>query len=134
MEREAENAYVKAGHVLKQAQDHARKIIGMETRLLDAAEELEALMTKKGAPPAFPVNLSRNFQAAHYSPSAEDKSVVESNDVLKVDMGTHVNGFVVDAAFTLDFSGKWSEMAKANEDALQNALKIARAGTTLHEI
>ncbi|MBI4043408.1 MAG: type II methionyl aminopeptidase [Candidatus Diapherotrites archaeon] len=134
MEPENEKAFIASGHVLKQAQDHAREIISVGSKLLDVAEELEAFMARKGAPPAFPVNLSRNFQAAHYSPSLDDKSTVEKNDVLKVDMGVHINGCVTDAAFTLDFSGKWSEMIQANEAALAGALKITRAGTTLHEI
>lgn len=50
---------------------------------------------------AFPTGVSRNHVAAHYSPNPMDrKEILQQNDVIKVDFGTHVNGHIVDCAWT----------------------------------
>ena len=41
---------------------------------------------------AFPTGCSRNYCAAHYTPNQGDKTVLEYDDVCKIDFGTHVNG------------------------------------------
>lgn len=41
---------------------------------------------------AFPTGCSLNHCAAHYTPNAGDKTVLQYDDVLKIDFGTHVNG------------------------------------------
>ena len=49
----------------------------------------------------FPVGLSINNCAAHYHPHSLDHDVVLSNsDILKVDFGTEINGWIIDSAFT----------------------------------
>lgn len=40
----------------------------------------------------FPTGLSLNHCAAHYTPNAGDKTVLAYDDVLKIDIGTHVKG------------------------------------------
>ena len=41
---------------------------------------------------AFPTGCSLNHCAAHYTPNAGDKTVLQYDDVCKIDFGTHVNG------------------------------------------
>jgi len=49
----------------------------------------------------FPVGLSVNDCAAHYHPHSQDTHAILSNsDIVKVDFGTEVNGWIVDSAFT----------------------------------
>ena len=43
---------------------------------------------------AFPTGCSLNHCAAHYTPNAGDKTVLQYDDVCKIDFGTHVNGIV----------------------------------------
>ena len=43
---------------------------------------------------AFPTGCSLNHCAAHYTPNAGDKTVLQYDDVCKIDFGTHVNGSV----------------------------------------
>jgi methionyl aminopeptidase len=54
----------------------------------------------------FPVGLSINECAAHYHPhsSACDK-LLSNSDILKVDFGTEINGWIIDSAFTTRVSG-----------------------------
>lgn len=54
----------------------------------------------------FPVGLSVNDCAAHYHPHSQDTHAILSNsDIVKVDFGTEVNGWIVDSAFTTRIDG-----------------------------
>lgn len=52
---------------------------------------------------AFPTGCSLNNCAAHYTPNAGDETVLNYDDVCKIDFGVHVNGRIVDCAFTMTF-------------------------------
>ena len=41
---------------------------------------------------AFPTGVSLNFCAAHYTPNGGDETVLQYDDVMKVDFGTHIQG------------------------------------------
>lgn len=41
---------------------------------------------------AFPTGCSLNHCAAHYTPNAGDPTVLQYDDVCKIDFGTHING------------------------------------------
>lgn len=124
MDKKVLKKYVKAGEILRTMQKTARKSIKPGQKLIDIAKEIENGIKKKGGEPAFPVNLSVNNNAAHYTPSADDETVLAGSDVLKVDIGVHVGGYIADAAFTLDFSGKHWKMVEASEKALADAVKV----------
>ena len=52
------------------------------------------LINEKGleAGLAFPTGCSLNHCAAHYTPNAGDTTVLQYDDVMKIDYGTHING------------------------------------------
>lgn len=66
--------------------------------MIQICEELEStarkLIKEDGlkAGLAFPTGCSRNHCAAHYTPNAGDTTVLEYDDVTKIDFGTHING------------------------------------------
>lgn len=117
--------HVNAGEILREMQKKARKSIKPGQKMLDIALEIENGIRSKGGEPAFPVNLSLNNHAAHYTPSADDELVL-GEDVIKVDIGVHVDGYIADAAFTMDFSGKYREMVEASEQALKDAVELVK--------
>ncbi len=127
-------SYQKAGKILKNALDNARKSIKPGQSLLEIAERIEKEILENRAKPAFPVNLSIGNNAAHFSPSIDDASLLSEDAVLKVDAGVHVNGFIADAAFTLDFSGKHEKLLQAAEKALASALEKVKIGARIGEI
>ncbi|MFH1224901.1 MAG: type II methionyl aminopeptidase [Candidatus Diapherotrites archaeon] len=133
--REAEK-YIKAGKILAQVRDKAKKSIKTGEKLLDIAERIEQGITAldKSAKPAFPVNLSKNNYAAHYTPASGDETLLEEGDVLKVDIGVHIDGYVADCAFTVDLSGGHAKMVEAAESALENAVSVAKPGAALSKI
>ncbi|HZX19968.1 MAG TPA: type II methionyl aminopeptidase [archaeon] len=134
MEKEELNSYKKAGEITLEAQELAKKTLKEGANLFDFAEKIEEAIKKKGGFPAFPINLSVNEVAAHYTPSFESKDELPDGAVIKVDIGVHVDGFICDSARTIDFSGKYKTMVSASEEALEEAVKLAKEGMVLGKI
>ena len=132
-QKEVEN-HIKAGKILQEVQKKARKSIKPGRKLLDIALELEKEIVAQGGKTAFPVNLSRNSEAAHYTPGVGDTAVLGEEDVMKVDMGVHVGGRIADASFTISFSSEHAKMIEASEKALENALSVVKEGVRLDKI
>lgn len=82
----------------------------------------------------FPTGVSRNYVAAHYTPNAGDKTVVEYDDVIKVDYGVHVDGYIVDCAFTKTWNPKYDELLKAVKAATNTGIKEAGIDVRLTDI
>lgn len=124
----------KSGKIAAEALAYGAKLIRPGAKLLDVAEKTESFIVKQGGECAFPVNISLNQTAAHYTPTPDDKTVFK-DEVVKLDVGCHIDGWVGgDTAVTIDLSKANAELVKASRDALNNALKIVQIGTTLGEI
>lgn len=134
MEKTEFENYIKAGKVLKQVKENAVKKAKVGMKLLELAEEIEKEIVDAGAGIAFPVNLSLNNFAAHYTPSFNDETVIEEKDVLKIDIGVQIDGFIADSSVTVDFSGENGKLVEASEQALENALSLIKIGTRLGKI
>ncbi len=134
MEEEILNRYVKAGRIAAQALDFGKGLVKPGAKLLDVAEQVEARIVELGGQPAFPVNISFDDTAAHYTPTPDDTSVFD-DQVVKLDVGVHVDGCVGgDTAATIDLSGKYADLVKAGREALAAATKVLQVGVTLGEI
>ncbi|KAF2801180.1 methionine aminopeptidase 2-like protein [Melanomma pulvis-pyrius CBS 109.77] len=84
-------------------------------------EEGDALKGGMG----FPTGLSINHCAAHYTPNAGNKMVLNYEDVMKVDFGVHINGRIVDSAFTLTFDPVYDNLINACKDATNTGVREA---------
>jgi len=136
MEEEIElvlDKYRSAGRILAEVREEAVERIKEGVALLEVAEFVENSIREKGAQPAFPCNISRDEEAAHATPSIDDKTVF-SKDIVKLDIGTHIDGYIGDSAVTVDLSGNNEGLVKASEAALNEAIKIIRAGISTIEI
>ncbi|HLC92111.1 MAG TPA: type II methionyl aminopeptidase [archaeon] len=134
MDKEKIANYKKAGEITAEVQELAAKKLKVGANLFEFAEEIEGAIKKKGGFPAFPINLSRNHVAAHYTPAFESKDEVAQEDVIKVDIGVHVEGFIADSARTIDFSGKHTKMVKAAQAALEKAVSLVKEGLVIGEM
>ncbi len=134
MDKKERDLYIKSGKILQAAKKKAVSITKPGKSLLDIAQQIEKFIREEGGKPAFPVNLSANHTAAHFTPSANDKGVVGEKDVLKVDIGVHVDGYITDSAVTIDFSSKHGKMLDAAEKALESALSVTKKGVTVGKI
>jgi methionyl aminopeptidase len=125
--------WILSGKIASQAREYSKSLIKPGEKLFDIAEKIEAKIKELNAELAFPVNLSMNETAAHYTPFPED-DIILNDEILKVDLGTSVNGAIGDTAYTFDLSGKYSDLVKSSEEAVNNAAKLIQIGTTLGEI
>jgi len=84
---------------------------------------------------AFPIGLSINDCAAHYTPNIDDPDIIlQKNDILKVDYGVHFNGTIIDSAFTMHFDEKYDEFIKISKDVTNFAVKQCGPDAILGEI
>jgi methionyl aminopeptidase len=134
MEQKEAEKYRKAGKIAEETVKYAKSIIKKDMLLFDIAEKIEAKIKELGGKPAFPVNLSIDKIAAHYTPAYNDKN--KASGLLKVDVGVHVRGHIVDAAFTLDLenSKENKKLIEAAEKALKEATKIIKPKIEVWEI
>jgi len=118
--------YRKAGSIAREVKHYTKSIIKPGIPLIEIAEKIENKIKELGGKPAFPVNLSINEIAAHYTPSPNDKT--KASGLLKVDFGVHVSGFIIDTAFSLDLENdeENKKLILAAEKALQEATKIIK--------
>ena len=80
---------------------------------------------------AFPTGCSLNHCAAHYTPNAGDTTVLTYDDVCKLDFGVHVNGHIIDSAFTVSFNPKFDKLKEAVRAATNAGLKVTQTGVFL---
>jgi methionyl aminopeptidase len=122
-----------AGKITAEVREYAKTLIIPGASLLGVTELIEKKIYELGAEPAFPVTIGINQIAAHYAADFNDKTIIDK-DVVKVDIGAMVDGYIGDSAFTVDLTGNYSELLLASQEALTKAIKIAKVGTKLSEI
>ena len=124
--------YVKAGKILSEVRAETAKKVKLGVTLLSVAEFAENMIREKGGEPAFPVNISLNDEAAHHTPSLNDESVF-GEDMVKLDIGVHIDGYIADTAKTVDLSGH-PDLLKASESALEKAIEFIHGGVNTADI
>ncbi len=132
MQTEILEKYRKAGQILAEVLAEAKPRVKLDASLLDVANFVEDAIRMRGAKPAFPCNISLDRNAAHYTPSPLDTAHFGEN-MVKLDAGVHVDGYIADAAITIDLSGHES-LVEASYVALQAALEIIEPGTDTAQI
>lgn len=83
---------------------------------------------------AFPTGCSINYCAAHYTPNGGDNTVLGASDVVKIDYGVHVNGRIIDCAFTLTFDHKFDPLLEAVKAATNAGIKESGIDVRLCDI
>ncbi|CAL8376026.1 unnamed protein product [Arctogadus glacialis] len=118
-----------AAEAHRQVRAYVRTWIQPGMAMIDICERLEdcsrRLIKESGlhAGLAFPTGCSLNHCAAHYTPNAGDATVLRYDDVCKIDFGTHVNGRIIDCAFTVTFNPKYDRLLEAVRDATDTGIR-----------
>jgi len=73
----------------------------------------------------FPTGCSLNWVAAHYTPNYGDNTVLQYDDVCKLDFGVQVGGRIVDCAFTIAFNEKYDSIIQASQDGTNTGIRNA---------
>jgi len=126
--------YVKAGKIASQVREYARSQDHTGRSLSEICNDIEQEIFKKGGEPAFPVNVSLNDIAAHYTAVPNDPIIVKNTDVLKIDVGVHIDGYIADTAVTVSYDTKYQNLIDIAERALDEAIGISRSNTRVSEI
>ena len=134
MEKNEIESYVKAGEIAKQVKKFARSLIKSGMKLIDIAEGSDDKSFELGAEPAFPVNLSLNEIAAHFTPASGDENIAEG--LLKIDVGVAVDGYIADTAFSLDLTedNQFKDMLELNEKMLSRITEIIEPGVEVCDV
>ncbi|KAI1737458.1 MetAP 2-3 [Xylaria scruposa] len=106
-------------------EDSARRLVGH-----DGLTEGDSLKAGMG----FPTGLNIDNLVAHYSPNSTCKTVLAQNNVLKVDIGVHVGGRIVDSAFTMAFDPKYDNLLEAVKDATNTGVREAGIDVRVGEL
>lgn len=122
-----------AGKIAGTALAHGAKKIKIGHPLIEVAIAVEDKIHSMGGKLAFPVGISRNHIAAHATPMP-DETTIFGEDVVKLDIGAHVDGWVADNALTIDLSGKYTELVNASRNALNAAIKTIKPGVMVKDV
>jgi methionyl aminopeptidase len=129
-----------AAEAHRQTRQYMQNYIKPGMTMIEICEELEktsrCLIKEKGldAGLAFPTGVSRNHCAAHYTPNAGDPTVLEYDDVVKIDFGTHIKGRIIDCAFTYALNPKYQKLLDAVKDATNTGIREAGIDVRLCDV
>ncbi|MGI0102332.1 MAG: type II methionyl aminopeptidase [Nitrosotalea sp.] len=126
--------YINAGKIAAEVRESARKKYHVGSTLLEVCESIEKEIEQKGGKCAFPVNVSLNEIAAHYTAEPNDSIVVKETDLLKIDLGVQINGYIADTAVTVCYDPNYDYLVQAAEAALREAISIIRVGTKSSDV
>ena len=134
------NEVRQAAEAHRQTRQHIQSWVKPGMKMIDICEELEKtarmMINENGleAGLAFPTGCSRNHVAAHYTPNAGDNTVLEYDDVVKMDFGTHIKGRIIDCAWTLTFNDKYDPLVKGVQEATETGIKTAGIDARLCDV
>jgi|TARA_B100001105_G_scaffold37449_1_gene26630 methionyl aminopeptidase len=121
-----------AGKLARNALHFGRDLIEAEKSMLNVTEEIERFVKKNGGELAFPTNLAVNNVGAHWTPSSKSNEIFSKGDVVKLDVGVHIDGYIGDNALTLEIdSTNYTKMIEASREALNAAINVAVAGVNV---
>ncbi|MEJ2250483.1 MAG: type II methionyl aminopeptidase [Candidatus Lokiarchaeota archaeon] len=136
MKEDIIQSYIEAGKAAVAAKKLARKLVKPGFSYLELANKCEEEILKSGAKLSFPINISLNEIAAHYSPPIGDKTIIPEKGLLKIDIGTHANGYIADTAitFNIDEDPNFQKYVDAAEAGLEAAISLIKPGIKLYEL
>jgi len=129
-------SFKKAGEIHKQVIKFIKPKIKIGAKLLDICEATENKLIELGGEIGFPTNICINEIAAHYTSPPDDESVIKDGDVVKIDIGVSVEGYIADGAFTVSFNKETTteNLIIAVETAVLKGLSIIKPGVKTVEV
>lgn len=132
MDSEIEEKYRKSGKITAEARDFGASLIKEGALVLDVVTSIEDFILKKGGRIAFPVNIAIDDVAAHFTPTHNDKLIFEQGNLVKLDVGVHVDGYIGDSAITVEVGTQnWQDLIKSSKEALDVAIDMIKPGVNL---
>lgn len=126
--------YMKAGQIAGTVRELARNTDWRGKTVYDLCEKIESEIRNRGVECAFPVNASVNEIAAHYTAEPNDTLTIGDTDLIKIDLGAHVNGYIADTAVTVCYDDQYNDLVMAAEKALAKAMSMIKVGVKARDI
>ena len=126
--------YVKAGKIAGEVRENVRQKDWIGSTLEEICEYVESEIIKRGAKCAFPVNTSLNEVAAHYTAEPNDPKTVSDSDLIKIDLGAQINGYIADTAVTVNYNPEYDSLVQAAENALEAAMSMIKSGVKSKDV
>ena len=126
--------YREAGKISREIKEYCKKTIKKGALLTEIAEKIENKIIELGGYPAFPVDLSIDDIAAHYSPIPDEAT--KASGLIKIDIGVHVGGCICDTAITIDLENNKEnkKLIEASDEALKEAIRVIKKDIEIKEI
>jgi methionyl aminopeptidase len=121
-----------AGEILAQVRDEAVERVEVGTAYLELTEWVEDRIRDLGGEPGFPLNISVDNEAAHGAAAPEDERTI-GEEMVKLDIGVHIDGWLADTAVTIDFTGT-DDLVDASAEALEAAIETVEPGVHTGEV
>jgi len=125
-----------AGAIAAEARDYGASLVKPGASAREVCEEVESLIIKRGARPAFPCNFSINEVAAHYTPGISDDIKVPDKAVVKVDVGASVDGYLADTAVSVVIGSDEGlrALAESAKEALDAVIAVMAPNVRIYDI
>ena len=132
--------YKKAGKIVSEVRKNALDYVEEDMKIIDLVEFVENKIVELGGKPAFPCNISINEITAHYTSPINDENTIKSGDLVKIDLGAHVDGYIADTAIST-LIGDDSEnhdyhlkMIETSYEALESGISTIKAGVEIGKV
>ena len=133
-------SFRKGAECHRQIRKYAQQIIKPGRKMIDIVIDIERCLNfitnahGLDIGQSFPTGCSLNNVAAHYTPNPGDETVLQKDDICKIDFGTHVNGLVIDCAFSVAFNPQYDNLLLATKEATNEGIKTAGIDVRMDEI
>ncbi|MHA1713982.1 MAG: type II methionyl aminopeptidase [Candidatus Ranarchaeia archaeon] len=133
---EEKNKYRRSGEIAKELKQKLLAVAKPGCPLLRLTKIAEIFREEYGerVTPAFPLNISINEIAAHYSPLIHEPGVLPRHGVVKLDLGVQIDGYISDTALTVDLDGKHKRLIDAARSALNAAIATIKDGVSVKSV
>ena len=140
--------YNKAGKIVSKTRSMAVEYVKADMKIIDLINYVESNIVEMGGMPAFPCNVSINEITAHYTSPPSDESTIKTGDLVKIDLGAHVDGYIADSAISVFINNDSSvsthdgqseenlsiNMIETAHEALESAISTIKDGVELGKV
>ncbi len=126
--------YKTSGKIVREVKPVVQSAVRPGVTFLEICDLVKREVESRGGRLAFPTGIGVNEVTAHYAPQDGDESAFREGDLVKVDFGVHVDGYVTDTSVSVTFNPEFNLLLEATERALEVAIATARREPRTAEI
>ena len=129
----------KAAECHRQVREYIQPYLKVGVKLYDICNLMEnkinyLIGTDKTSGVAFPTCISRSEIVADSTPFLGDNQVLDEDGVFKIDFGTHIDGYIIDSAFSINLNNKYESLINAASESMWNAIKLIGVDADIDDI